>query len=217
MRIILSGIIIFGCVCTVLSAEQVPRFSNNYFINARSGLNVHSGPAATAAVAFTLPDGELVEYRGDFRADTVSGRKGWWLKVRRLEQEGFVFSAFIEDADAGDNPRNCSALLPALTSYNRKSGYGVLSFREGAVGDLTGGEYVLKPGRLVITSVIPPAAYCRYEFRGRLATAATMHRLQTAKLVYLHFRLDEYRRSERQPEGIAVLIRARILRMTQKP
>ena len=217
MRNKLVAIILLACAEVLAAAAQKQTFSNHYFVNTPGGLNVRSGPAATAAVAFTLPDGELVEYRGDFREDTVGGRRGWWLKIRRLEREGFVFSAFLADAWVDNDPRNCGALLPALTSYNRKSGSGVLPFRAGAVGELTDGEYMLAAGRLVITAVIPPAAYCRYEFGGPLATAATLQRLKAAPLVYLHFRREAYRSTDRKPEGIDVLLQARILRLTTAP
>lgn len=168
-------------------------------------------------MAFTLPDGELVEFRGEPRAATVGGKQGFWIRIRNRDREGFVFSAFLEDAYAGEDPRNCGALLVALTMYNRKSGIGVLPFRAGAVGDLTDGEYMLAAGRLVITAVIPPAAYCRYEFGGPLATAATLQRLKAAPLVYLRFRREAYRSTDRKPEGIDVLLRARILGLTAAP
>lgn len=217
MRKKLVTTILLVCAEVLTAAAQKQTFSSQYFVNTPGGLNVRRGPATTAPVAFTLPDGELVEYRGDFRADTVGGKRGWWLKVRRLEREGFVFSAFLEDAWAGEDPRNCGALLPALTAYNRKSGIGVLPFRAGAVGDLTNGEYSLTGGRLVITAVIPPAAYCRYEFGGPLATAATLQRLKAAPLVYLRFRREAYRSTQGKIEGIEVLLRARILGLTAAP
>jgi hypothetical protein len=89
-------------------------------------------------------------------AAVVTGKRGYWIKIGWKDRKGYAFTAYLEAASA-DNPRNCSALLPALTSYNRRSGIGVLPFREGMVGDLTGGEYKLAAGRLDHLRAVIPA------------------------------------------------------------
>ncbi|MBP8239301.1 MAG: SH3 domain-containing protein [Saprospiraceae bacterium] len=63
-----------------------------------SSLRLRAEPAANAEVLATIPNGELVMHISSLQPDkplVVNGLKGYWIKVRYREQEGFVFSAYL--------------------------------------------------------------------------------------------------------------------------
>lgn len=63
-----------------------------------SSLRLRAEPDAQAEVLTTIPNGAFVTHISSFQSGKlliVNGLKGYWMKVRYQEQEGFVFSAYL--------------------------------------------------------------------------------------------------------------------------
>ncbi len=63
-----------------------------------SSLRLRVEPDAQSGVLATIPNGEFVAHISSLQPDKlleVNGLKGYWMKVRYQQQEGFVFSAYL--------------------------------------------------------------------------------------------------------------------------
>lgn len=75
---------------------------NKYYkVKAKSGLNLRAADNKTSAKLDGIPFGEVVYGTAEFRADTIEGIPGRWISVIYDDQNGFLFSGFLEEWKEG--------------------------------------------------------------------------------------------------------------------
>lgn len=93
-RLLFSALLL-ACV-HALTAQTSPTWDDWMVI--ASSLRLRAEPDAKSEVLTTIPNGALVTHVSSLQPDQpvwVNGLKGYWMKVRYQEQEGYVFSAYL--------------------------------------------------------------------------------------------------------------------------
>ncbi|MDH5718809.1 MAG: SH3 domain-containing protein [Spirochaetia bacterium] len=118
IKLILQIIFVFAFTGDFIIPVDIQKYiivnenhEREYFVQAIGGLNVRTKPILDSKIIVKIPDGEMVEYRGELGSEytrnngskyihsarniEVSGKKGNWIRVKWKNFEGWVFGGYL--------------------------------------------------------------------------------------------------------------------------
>ena len=221
---ILIPVLLFFTAPLLAITDDYSNSGTCYFITAKSGLNIRSRPDSTAAIQFSLPEGEMIFYQGKRKQAIINGKSGCWLLIQWKQRQGWAFSRYLERTPSHSNrARYDGYILRLFYSFNRKSGNGIIRFHtpenapDHKFATITSGKR-----RVRAELVLPVVDHIHIYLKGRPITARIKQNLRKKKLTSFRFQLRQFKLTQKRPSKNATYfqrhftIRLRVIRISRK-